>query len=137
MSRRNDTLSKQLLASIDPKEEKKIKNEMLMAKMLHDCLEAKGISQKDFAKMMGKRPSEISKWLSGKHNFTIDTLSEIGFELGTDFIHYEDKKAVWCQSQIIIVEKRTAQDPQISIGTKSYINHLFFNHKNDNALWPA
>ena len=26
---------------------------------------------------MGKRPSEVTKWLSGNHNFTLETISLI------------------------------------------------------------
>ena len=35
----------------------------------------KGLSKKQFADALGRRPSEITKWLSGQHNFTIATLS--------------------------------------------------------------
>jgi len=36
-----------------------------------------GITQKEFAKKMSKKESEISKWLSGGHNFTIETIAKI------------------------------------------------------------
>lgn len=36
-----------------------------------------GIDQKEFAKMMGVSQGLISRWESGKHNFTISTLSKI------------------------------------------------------------
>ena len=29
----------------------------------------------EFADSIGKRPSEVTKWLSGQHNFTIRTLA--------------------------------------------------------------
>ena len=35
----------------------------------------RGLSKKQFADALGHRPSEITKWLSGQHNFTIATLS--------------------------------------------------------------
>lgn len=34
----------------------------------------KGLTKKQFADAIGRRPSEITKWLSGQHNFTIATL---------------------------------------------------------------
>ncbi len=35
----------------------------------------KGISKAYLAKALGKRPSEITRWLSGKHNFTLRTIA--------------------------------------------------------------
>ena len=35
----------------------------------------RGLSKKQFADALGRRPSEITKWLSGQHNFTIATLA--------------------------------------------------------------
>ncbi len=37
----------------------------------------RGLSKKQFADAIGRRPSEVTKWLSGQHNFTISTLSMI------------------------------------------------------------
>ncbi len=37
----------------------------------------RGLSKKQFADAMGRRPSEVTKWLSGQHNFTIATLAKI------------------------------------------------------------
>lgn len=44
---------------------------------IHDILESKGISQKDFADLLGKKESEISRWMRGTHNFTISTITKI------------------------------------------------------------
>ena len=40
-------------------------------------LEEKGLKQKDLALRLGKSEAEISKWMRGTHNFTIDTLVSI------------------------------------------------------------
>ena len=45
-----------------------------------------GISQKEFARRMGKTESEVSRWLGGTHNFTLRTLSQISTALGRDLI---------------------------------------------------
>lgn len=55
-----------------------------LANALESLLKNKGISKSEFAAKMGKSPSEISKWMSGKHNFTIDTLMEIAHALKVD-----------------------------------------------------
>lgn len=54
------------------------------AEQLRLTLKEKGVSQKELSKMLGKSESEISKWLSGFHNFTKDTESLIECCLGVD-----------------------------------------------------
>src|SRR5687768_2641748 len=49
-------------------------------------LKSKNISQRDFAKLLKKNESEISKWLSGTHNFTLETISKIEAALDEDII---------------------------------------------------
>ena len=44
---------------------------------IHDIQEEKGLNQKDLAIKLGKSEAEISKWMRGTHNFTIDTLVSI------------------------------------------------------------
>ena len=44
---------------------------------IHDILMEKGLKQKDLAQRLGKSEAEISKWMRGTHNFTIDTLVSI------------------------------------------------------------
>ena len=53
---------------------------------IDEVLRRKGWSQADLAKAMGKKESEISKWLSGGHNFTISTIAKIETALGEDII---------------------------------------------------
>ncbi len=49
---------------------------------IHDILESKGLKQKDLANLLGKKESEISRWMRGTHNFTIDTIASIEESLG-------------------------------------------------------
>lgn len=49
---------------------------------IHYILEERGLKQKDLAGMLGKKESEISKWMRGTHNFTIDTILSIESALG-------------------------------------------------------
>lgn len=48
-----------------------------IAEEISDALRASGMSRKEFANKMGRHPSEVTKWLSGDHNFTSDLLAEI------------------------------------------------------------
>ena len=53
---------------------------------IHEILEERGLKQKDLALRLGKNESEISKWMRGTHNFTIDTLVSIENVLGEPII---------------------------------------------------
>ncbi len=49
----------------------------LIVDRIHNILQERGLKQKDLADMLGKKESEISKWMRGTHNFTIDTVASI------------------------------------------------------------
>ncbi|MBK8153775.1 MAG: hypothetical protein IPK61_12500 [Saprospiraceae bacterium] len=42
---------------------------------------------------MDKKPSEISKWLSGEHNFTLRSLAKLSAELGEPLMEVPKKKS--------------------------------------------
>ena len=44
---------------------------------IHEILVERSLRQKDLALMLGKSEAEISKWMRGTHNFTIDTVVAI------------------------------------------------------------
>ena len=46
----------------------------------------RGMSQKDFAQLMRKTETEVSRWLSGTHNLTMATICRISAALGEDII---------------------------------------------------
>jgi transcriptional regulator with XRE-family HTH domain len=72
--------------SVSPSLQKTIDRKMMLAAKIYDAMKAKGWNQSMFAEEMGKRPSEISKWLSGTHSFNSDTLWTIGDKLGIDLL---------------------------------------------------
>lgn len=49
-------------------------------------LKEKNWSQKDLATALGKKESEISKWLTGTHNFTLKSIAKIAAELDREII---------------------------------------------------
>ena len=57
-----------------------------IAGRIKEILHRKRWSQADFAKAAEKKEAEISKWMSGTHNFTIRTISFIETVLGEDVI---------------------------------------------------
>lgn len=66
-----------MLSAIDELSLAQTRNKMLIAAKIADAIKEKGLSQKTVAAQMGKTESEISEWLSGDRNFTIDTLTEL------------------------------------------------------------
>lgn len=62
---------------ISPEKREQVTKRMLLAARIDDKIRERGLSNQEFAFMIGKKPSEISKWLSGTHNFTTETLWEI------------------------------------------------------------
>ena len=49
-------------------------------------MEERGLTKKQFADAIGKRPSEVTKWLSGQHNFTIATLAQLAAFFGKPIV---------------------------------------------------
>ena len=61
---------------------------------IHEILVRQGKERKDLALLLGKSESEISKWMSGTHNFTIQTLAKIQAVLGESVIEVTREKQV-------------------------------------------
>lgn len=53
---------------------------------IYDLMQERGLSKKQFADALGKRPCEVTKWLSGQHNFTISTLAMLSTFFGKSII---------------------------------------------------
>ncbi len=49
-------------------------------------MQERGLSKKEFADQLGKRPSEITRWLSGQHSFTVSTLAMLSAFFGKSII---------------------------------------------------
>ena len=53
---------------------------------LDTLMKERGLNRKQLAEAIGKRPNEITRWLSGEHNFTISTLSMLSTFFGQPII---------------------------------------------------
>lgn len=62
---------------VNPAVRKKVEFSFQIVDRIHEILVARGLKQKDLAMMLGKKEAEISKWMRGTHNFTIETLVSI------------------------------------------------------------
>ncbi len=79
----------------DPAIAKLVARNIAIAKKIKSILDEKGIKPVQLAEQLGKDKSEISKWLSGQHNFTIHTLVKIELALDEDIIHVEPKNELY------------------------------------------
>jgi len=59
---------------------------LAVSEQIMQYLKEKGWTQKRLAKELGKTESEISKWLSGMHNFTLKSIAKIAAVLDNEII---------------------------------------------------
>ncbi len=57
-----------------------------VADRIEALMKERGLNQKQLAMAIGHRPSEISKWLSGQHNFTLKTIAMLTHFFGKPLI---------------------------------------------------
>ena len=97
---RNDT---------SPQMSHQITKRMKLAAQIDDALMSRGLTNQEFAFMMGKKPSEITRWLSGTHNFTTETLWEIErvlqIQLLTSSIADEDTAKTTQELQVFVANE--------------------------------
>ena len=82
----------EIRCNISPEMKMQMELSVAIANRIYDILAAKNMSQKDFARTMGKTETEVSRWLSGTHNLTLSTLCKISTALGEDVVRVPQRK---------------------------------------------
>jgi transcriptional regulator with XRE-family HTH domain len=59
---------------------------MAIVNAIYEALERKNMKASDLARKMDKSPAEISKWLSGSHNLTLQSITRLETILDEDLI---------------------------------------------------
>ncbi len=59
---------------LSPEKLSEIRLSVEIVERIDDLMQRHNINQKQLAQQLGKNPSEINKWLSGTHNFTLKTI---------------------------------------------------------------
>src|SRR5437762_2915917 len=93
----------ELLSEITATERFQNNTKMSLAARLNDLITARGWGKSEFAEKVNKNPSEITKWLSGTQNFTIDTLAEIALALNMPVAELFAPKQIQIVNRVHIV----------------------------------
>ena len=82
-----NALFRQCLAAVP--EEQKAEYELTfgIAERISEVLKGKNLTQKELAQKLHNKESEISKWLTGRHNFTMQTIAKIETALGCKLVN--------------------------------------------------
>ncbi|WP_289225401.1 helix-turn-helix domain-containing protein [Bacteroides acidifaciens] len=96
---RRDPLFEECLANVPAEVFAEVNLNIDIANRIADILHEKKMTQREFASLMGKRESEVSRWLTGSHGFTTKTLAKMASVLGEDIIEVKKHKA----PQIIVM----------------------------------
>lgn len=83
---RTNRIMDEIRSTISPEMKLQMEMSVSIANRIYEILEAKGMTQKDLASLLGKKEAEISKWMRGTHIFTIDTLVSIEKALGAPIL---------------------------------------------------
>ena len=79
---KKNSLFDHCVANVAPEVMEEVSLNVDIANRIYDLLKEKKMTQREFAALMGKRESEISRWLTGSHGFTTTTLAKISAVLG-------------------------------------------------------
>ena len=107
------------LSQISEEEQIEVTTRMKLAAAIDDAMKSQNISKSQLAIKVNKENSVITKWLSGRHNFTMDTLDTIGGALGIKLTY--DYKA-----SPVAIEKKILKKSQIPI-VKIFFTERFQN----------
>lgn len=83
---KQNPLFEKCVANVAPEVMEEVSINVDIANRIYSLLKKKKMTQREFASLMGKRESEISRWLTGSHGFTTTTLAKISAVLGEPVI---------------------------------------------------
>ena len=88
---KKNPLFEKCLAGVAPEIRAEVRLNIDIANRIYDLLKAKRITQREFAALLGKRESEVSRWLTGSHGFTTTTLAKIAAVLGEPIVEVKSQ----------------------------------------------
>lgn len=115
-----------------PAETKKyVKKSLDIVDRIQAILKEKGMTQKDLAEKLNKKPSEISRWMTGLHNFGFKTLMKIETALQEEIIEIKKEGSTKRNTPIVIESylkiKSLPENTQLEI--LDFIEYKINRHK--------
>lgn len=80
------TVIDRLRARIKPESRRFVHKNVDIAQQVRAILKEKGMTQEELARLLDKRPSEVSKLISGLHNLTLESITKMEAVLDADII---------------------------------------------------
>ncbi|MDE6042326.1 MAG: helix-turn-helix transcriptional regulator [Muribaculaceae bacterium] len=84
--KRTDKSLEEMLGPVPESLQRETELSFQISDRIYELMQKRGLSKKQFADALGKRPCEVTKWLSGQHNFTIATLGALSAFFGQPII---------------------------------------------------
>lgn len=78
---------REMVTLVPPEIKEEINLSFAISNKIDVLMQERGLTKKQFAEQLGKRPSEITRWLSGQHNFTVSTLAMLSAFFGKSIIN--------------------------------------------------
>jgi len=82
----NQDIAERIRQRIKPENRQFVSKNLAITEHISSLLKERGWSQKEFANRLGKHESEVSRWLSGLHNLTLESIVKMEVALGTEII---------------------------------------------------
>ena len=87
MKKEGNIITSWLNQNRNPEIDKFIEKNLAITEKVRLAMELKGWKSQDLAKEMGKKPSEVSKWLTGMQNLTLKSIIKMELALGVELIN--------------------------------------------------
>lgn len=82
----SEQLFEQVIAETPLEIKQEVEWSYQIADKIASALQRKGLSQMEFARLVGTSEPAVSRWIGGGHNFTLSTLAKISTVLGEEVI---------------------------------------------------
>lgn len=107
-----------------------MKKSALVSLAIEQMLKEKGMSKQEFAERLGVTPPQVTKWLSGKENLCLRTISRMEEVLGEDVISVPTMR----RQRFVKLDVQKSTDEDVSSLTYGAPS-LAYEGTNANASW--
>jgi len=85
-------ITEEIKRNQDPLAAARSRKRLIIAAKIADAIDQKDLKKSELADRLDKYSSEVTRWTSGDHNFTMDTLSDLEEILGVQLLATQKNK---------------------------------------------